>query len=64
MSEKSKEAKFLGRALDVFKKAYFSGGPDRALNQTRFYDLLSQEDGADDWPDDAFLGDEIPDDEI
>ena len=55
------KAKHLDRAYELWGQAYFNEGPDRVLNLTKFHDLLGMESGAADWPDDAFLGDELPD---
>ena len=51
----------LERAYEIWNEAYFIGDADRVLNLTRMHDLLGMEDGACDWPDDAFLGKDLPD---
>ena len=60
-AELIEKAKHLDRAYKVWIGAHFNDGPDRALNLTRFYDLLGMESGAADWPDETFLGEELPD---
>ena len=49
------KAKHLDRAYALWKASNFNDGHDRALNITRFHDLLGMESGAANWPDETFL---------